>query len=81
MLFGTAQLGDFGSHDFTDHFPDVPPQEVAKDLAGFGRANLPERLQKTKFLHHGRPVDCRRRELRKAGIGHSEAHPSNRNNQ
>ncbi len=64
MVLGPANLGDFGSHDFTDHLTDVTTREVAKDLAGFGRRNLPKRLQKANFIYDGLLVGCNRRKLK-----------------
>ena len=55
--------GSAADDGFKEHFTDMSSQEVAKDLAGFGRRNLPERLQKTNFVHDGLPVGCRRRKL------------------
>ncbi len=33
-VLGAAKLGAFRGHDFTDHFADMPSQEVAKQETG-----------------------------------------------
>jgi hypothetical protein len=58
-----AKLSDFGSHDFADHFADIPAQEVTKNLHRLRCGNLPERLQKTNFVRDDLAAGCRRRKL------------------
>jgi hypothetical protein len=42
-------------------------QEVTENFSRLRCGNLPERLQKTNFIHDGLPVGCRRRKLESCG--------------
>jgi hypothetical protein len=62
-----TKLSNFSCHDFADHFADTPSEEVTKNLRRLRCGELPERLQKTNFVHDGLPIGCRRRKSERCG--------------